>query len=177
MKIISLLIATMSFVTFAASPLTSGQAYQLNRSSKLAADIQLGVNLRDAQQFGTKAQWSYAVSGGAANSDISLLDSEGRPVKLPAGAVITNCLIDVVTQPTSATSSGKLAFSSKAVADLKASSFVAAYTTTLPLACIPTGTQATMIKLSSEGTLKVRTGSEALTGGKINIWVQYVLAE
>lgn len=177
MKIISLLIAFSSLVTFAALPVTSTQAYQLNRVSKLFADAQVGTNLRNAQQFGMKAVWDYSVSGGAANSDITLLDTERKAVKLPTGAIITNCLIDVVTQPTSSTTSGKIAFSSKAVADLKASTAIASYTTSSRIACIPDGTVGAMIKLASEGTIKIRTGSEALTAGKINVWVEYVLSE
>lgn len=168
---------TISAFSFGAAALTSASAYKINRKDKVNRDTAAGTKLYDAQQFGAKGQWSYAVSGGAANSDISLLDHEGLPVTLPANAIITNCLIDVATQPTSSTNSGSLAFSSSAVADLKAAAFVASYTTSARIACIPTGTTGTMIKTSSELTLKMRIGSEALTAGKVNVWVEYVLSE
>lgn len=171
-----MLIAIATVSLFAASPVTTNQAYQLNRVSKLFADAQVGTNLRNAQQFGVKAKWDYSVQGGA-SGDISLLDMENKAVKLPTGAIIKDCMIDVVTQPTSSTGSGSIAFSSKAVADLKAATFVAGYTTSARIACIPDRTVGNTIKLASEATLKIRVGSEALTAGKINVWVQYVLSE
>lgn len=176
MRLITVLML-VAMTGFAALPPTVNQAYNLNRASKANADAQAGTALRNAVQFGTKATWSYAIQGGAADSDLTLVDEERKAVKLPSGAIIRDCLIDVVTQPTSSTSSGSLAISSKSVADLKAATFVASYTTSSRIACIPVGTTGTMIKLSSEGTLKVRIGSEALTAGKINVWVQYVLSE
>lgn len=170
-----LLTLIISFPLIGASVLSNNGAYELNRSSAVARKYALGTQLQGAGAFGVKAQWDYAKSGGT--GDITLKDPEGNPVKLPNKAIITNCLIDVATQPTSATGSASIAISSKAVADLKAATFPAGYTTTAPLACIPTGTQATMIKMASEATLKIRVGSEALTGGKINVWVQYVISE
>lgn len=161
----------------AAPALTANGAYQIDRKDKLNRDNYVGTKLYDAQQFGVKATWSYADQGGAASSDLTLHDAQGNAVTLPTGAIIRDCLIDVVTQPASSTGSATLAFSSKAVADLKAAAAVASYTTTTPIVCLPVGTVGTMIKTSSELTLKVRTGSEALTAGKINLWIEYVLSE
>ena len=160
----------------AAPALTANGAYQLDRASKLNRDHYVGTKLFDAQQFGVKAVWDFAIQGGAASTDLTLQDAQGNPVTLPAGAIIRDCLLDVVTQPTSSTSSGSLAFSSSAVADLKAATVVASLPVSR-IACIPVATVGTMIKTSSELTLKVRTGSEALTAGKINLWIQYVLSE
>lgn len=172
-KILALLVAVP---LFGATVISNNGAYQINRSSAVARKYSLGTQAMAAGTLGVKAQYDFAKSGGA-SGDITLLDHEGLAVKLPNKAIITNCLIDVATQPTSSTSSGSLAFSSSAVGDLKAATFVAGYTTTSRIACIPTGSTGTMIKLSSEATLKVRIGSEALTAGKINVWVQYVLSE
>lgn len=162
-------------IAFGNSPVTVNQAYQLNRMNKVAQDAQLGIAARTAGQIGVKATWTYSAT--RASGDVALLDLEGNPVKLPSGAIITNCLIDVVTQPTSSTGSASIAISSKAVADLKAATFIASYTTGSRIACIPTGTIGTMIKLASEATLKMRFGSESPTAGKINVWVQYALSE
>lgn len=177
MRNLLLTILLLPSLVFGAAAITSSGAYKLNRASKLDRDLASGTKLLDATQMGVKAQWDYSVSGGAASSDITLLDHEGRPVTLPAGAIITDCLIDVVTQPDSSTDSVKLAFSSSAVADLKAAAFPTTYVTTSRIACIPEGTEANMIKMASEATLKMRVGSEAATAGKINIWVEYVLSE
>lgn len=166
----------LSLPLMGATVLSPNGAYEINRSSAVARKYAMGTQLLSATQFGVKAQWSYAVSGGA-SGDIPLLDHEGRPVKLPTGAIITNCLIDVVTRPTSSTSSGKLSLSSSAVADLKAATFVNSWSTSSRTACIPDGTTGNMIKMASEATLKIRVGSEAVTAGKINVWVEYVLSE
>lgn len=161
--------------TFAAPALTSDGAYEIDKKDATARKYSQGTKLYDAQQFGAKATWDFAVSGGAANTDIPLLDAEGKRVTLPTGAIVRDCLISVVTQPTSSTSSASAAFSSKAVADLKAATVVASLTTTTPIVCLPVGTVSTMIKTTSELTLKMRVGSEAFTAGKINVWVEYVL--
>lgn len=160
---------------FGAAAITnSGGGYEINRMNAVSRKYDMGTRLADGP-FGVKATWDFADQGGAASSDLYLHDAEGKKVSLPANAIIRDCLISVVTQPTSSTTSGSLAFSSKAAADLKAATFVASYTTTTPIVCLPVGTVSTMIKTTSELNLIVRTGSEALTAGKINVWVEYVI--
>ena len=161
---------------FGASPPTKDQAYQLNRASKLNADAQVGTALRNAGQFGVKATWDKSVLGGS--GDLYLVDEENKQVKLPSGAVIRDCLIDVVTQPTSSGNSGKISLGVSALGDLKADALVhTTYTTSARIVCLPVGTVGTMIKLSSEGRVIMRIGSEPLTAGKINVWLEYVLSE
>lgn len=172
-----LLALLVSGTVIAAPALTDGASVQLNKRGSADRRHASGTHLYNATQLGAKATWDFDKSGGAANTDIAMLDKEGRKVTLPANAIITNCLIDVATQPASSTGSASIAISSSAVADLKAATFPAGYTTGAPLACIVEGTLGNMIRTSSELTLKVRTGSEALTAGKINVWVQYVLSD
>lgn len=164
----------LSVNLFAATALNKNGAYQINRKDRLNRSLSVGTLISGGQWL--KAQYSYAIQGGA-SGDVTLVDDEGLAVKLPSGAIIYDCLIDVLTQPASSTSSGSLAFSSNAVADLKAAAFVASYTTSSRIACLPTGTVGSSVKMSSEATLKVRIGSEALTAGKVNIWVNYVVSE
>lgn len=176
-NILLVLIALTTAQVFGAAAITSAAGgYSLNRKDALNRKYHVGTALANGP-FGVKAKWKYSDQGGAAATDLTLHDSEGLAVTLPDNAIIRDCLIDVVTQPTSSTSSGSLAFSSSATADLKAATVVASLTTTTPIVCLPVGTVGTMIKLSSEATLKVRTGSEALTAGEINVWVEYVLSE
>lgn len=154
-------------------------AYEVNRSSALFRKFNVGTHIADSQQWGSRAQWDFAASGGAANSDITLKDYDGQSVMVPAGAVLVDCYLDVVTAPTSSTSSGSLAWSSSDVGDLKAATFVNSYTTGSLIHCTkPSGsfTSGTMIRFTSEGTLKVRVGSEAITAGKINVYLQYILS-
>lgn len=172
-----LLTLLLSANIFAATAITSEGAYKLNRSSKLFRDLSVGTRLSSGGWM--KARWAYAVQGGAA-SDVTLVDDEGIAAKLPKGAIIQDCLIDVVTPVTAANvTSSSVAFSSNAVGDLKALAFshVAGYNTSQRISCLPVGTAASSVKMTSEATLKMRIGSEPLTGGRINIYVNYVLSD
>lgn len=163
---------------FGAAVITTSEAYKLNRASKLFRDLAVGTQL--AGGGWVKGAWQYANQGGAANSDIVLKDEEGNPVILPQGALITDCLIDITAPVTAgAITSAVIGFSSNAVGDLKANTVAhtAGYNSTTKLDCIPVSTAATTIRMASEASLKMRIGSEALTGGKINLYVNYVLSE
>lgn len=177
----SLLFLVLVAVNAMAAPaLTTNGAYELNRRSSVDRKYSSGTKLYDAQQFGVKGTWDYSVSGGAAGGILPLLDHERRKVTLPAGAIIRDCLIDVVTAVSAgAPTSARFSLDSKSVGDLKADSLIIAggYTTTQRIACIPVGTTGTMIKTTSELTVNIRIGSEALTAGKLNVWLQYVLSE
>lgn len=161
---------------FAVTGIDENGAYQLNRTSRLARQLGVGTNLFGGHWL--KAQYDFAVSGGALGTDITLLDHEGQPVKLPDNAIIYDCLIDVVTALTTADADGSIAFSSNAVGDLKGTTLIypGLRTAETRIACTPTGSASTAVKMSSEATLKMRTGSEAITAGKINIWVNYVVS-
>lgn len=165
---------------FAAAPVSENGGYELNRNGALNRKYAVGTALANGP-FGAKAQYNFATQGGAANADIPLKDLDGQNVIIPTNAIITDCMIDVAIQPASATSSAKLALSSSAVGDLKAAAL--AHVTYVPsatgttIACIPiNATHNTHIRMASDATLKIRMGSEALTQGKINVWVEYVLS-
>lgn len=174
-KFIFALLATGQL--FAASVITdSGGGYELNRASTLNRKYSVGTHLANGT-FGVKGQWSFAVSGGAASTDIYLLDAEGLRVSLPAKSIVTNCLIDVATAPTAATTSGGATFLLKSNGEsLKGLTYNASLTTTAPIACTPTGSVGQMLKIASETFPVLRTTSEAMTAGKINVWLQYVLS-
>ena len=164
----------------AAPAVTANGAYQLNRQSKVDRDAYSGTKLFDAQQFGVKAQWSFADQGGAVNQDVTLHDHEGNAVTLPNNAIIRDCMIDVVEPVTAgAPTSASLAFSASEVGDLKALSFlhITQYNSERRIACLPVATVGTAIKLESEATIKMRIGSEALTAGKLNIWLEYMISD
>ena len=173
-KIILSLLVSVNLI--AGTAIDANGGYELNRSSRLFN--KLGVGSQLAAGGWLKAQWSYSVQGGTANTYITLLDNDGRAAKLPDNAIVDDCIIDVVTPPTSATSSGKIGFGSNAIDDLKASAVAhTTYTSGSLVACIPTGNVSTAIKMASEATLKMSIGSEALTAGKINVFVSYVVGD
>lgn len=182
MKSLMLLAGLVSAISFGASAVSTDGAYELNKRSAVDRKHSSGTKLFDAQQFGAKAQWSFDAHGGAANSVIQMRDHEGNPVKLPNNAIIRDCLIDVVI-PVAGTAlgdtTGRIGFSISEAYDLKALTPLHAidYDTEKRIACIPVGTVGTMIKLESEGAISMQISSEALTAGKINIWVEYTLSD
>ena len=182
MKSLMLLAGLVSAMVFGASAVSTDGAYELNKRSAVDRKHSSGTKLYDAQQFGAKAQWSYSALGGAANSVIQLRDHEGNPVKLPNNAIIRDCLIDIV-EPVAGTAAGdttgRIGFSISEAYDLKALSTLkgAGYQAQARIACVPVGTVATMIKLESEGALSMQISSEALTAGKLNLWVEYTLSD
>lgn len=158
---------------------TSG--YELNRESALNRKYSIGTLVTDSAQFGSRGVWKFSTQGGLAGTVYNLKDDNGADIVFPAGTVITNCLIDIPTALTSSSSSGKISIGVSDVGDLKAASFIATYNAssgpaTKPLGCVPTGTTATMIRIGSEGRLSMQTGSEALTAGQIDVWVEYILS-
>lgn len=180
MKFLLVFAALLSARLMGAPALTTAGAYELNKRSSVDRKYASGTKLFDAQQFGTMGTWDATVASQAiAGTDVPLLDQEGLPIMLPAGAIIRDCLIQVATPASGATGSLSLAFSSKAVGDLKTVAFAStAYNSkTTPIACTPIGTVGTMIRTTSELTLKVRIGSEAPAAGKINVWIEYVLSD
>lgn len=180
MKRILLYLTLLAQASFGSALPTGGVAgYEFNRMNPVSRKFNLGTHIVDGQSWGTRAQWSFADQGGAASTELFLHDNDGQSVSIPKGAVLTDCYLDVVTAPTSSTSSGSIAWSSSDAGDLKAATFVAGYTTGSLIHCTkPSGsyTTSTMIRFTSEGFLKVKIGSEALTAGKINVYLQYILS-
>lgn len=183
-----LLIALVTGQLFGSAAITpAAGGYELNRSSAVARKYSLGTRLADGT-FGTRGVWKFSDQGGAANSNLKLHDSEGLNVTLPAGSVVTHCYIDVPVLLTSSTGSAKMSFSASGIGDLKAATFIgqaAGQASTLnvsngvtskPTACLPDGTVSNMIRLTSEGALQVSIGSEALTAGQVDVWVEYILS-
>jgi hypothetical protein len=169
-------VALFALQAFGATAISKDGAYELDKRSAVDKKYASGTKLYDAQQMGAKGTWSYADQGGAVGQ-VTLHDAQGRAVTLPSGAIITDCMIDVVTQPTSGTSTATLSFDSEAAGDLKTATAVTGYTTSSRKACIPVGTAAASIKLTAQRSIKMTIASEAVTAGKVNVWVQYVLSE
>jgi hypothetical protein len=121
-----------------------------------------------------RGTYSFAVSGGAV-STISLLDQAGDVIVLPDNAIITQVYIDIVTAMTSTGGTGTIALTANSSGDLLAA--VDADTLSGVVAGVPVGTAATMVKLTADRTLSVAIATAALTAGKFNAFVEYVLSE
>lgn len=122
-------------------------------------------------------KYSFAVQGGAVGSKnlLSDLTEAGSLVKLPVGAVITNAYLDIVTAFTSTGGTGTIALTLQSAADLLAA--VDADTLSNRAQGIPDNTVANTIKLTAERTLVLTVATAALTAGKANVFVEYVISE
>ncbi len=117
-----------------------------------------------------KGVWDFAVQGGAVSS-INLKDDLGNDCILPNGAIVVNGTIDILTAMASAGNAGTMALGLNTTTDLKAA--VDADTLSGLVATIPVGTAATSVKLTAQRQLKLTIATEALTAGKIAVYLQY----
>ena len=153
----------------------------LNTSSPNAqAKTQLGSQITNSKVHLLRATYRFSAQGGSSSSSpISLYDFDGKPAKLPSGAVIKQVTALTNTQPVS-TQSGSftstLAFRAQSAADLKASVTAVALTTGLS-AGVPVGTAATMIKLTAERTVQLTLGVADLSAGSIDLLIEYYLTD
>lgn len=146
-------------------------SFELNKASPGAmAKHKLGTRVVDGMVRIAKAKYDFAVQGGAKGTG-NLLGLDGKPVKLPNGAVIVNCLIDVTTAG-AAGGTGTMALTSNSAGDLKGAFAAASYTG--KVACIPVGSAATAIKLTADRTLTYTIATTDWTQGKFWVYVHYI---
>lgn len=120
--------------------------------------------------------YDFAVDGGAV-STIKLRDALTAEVadKLPSGAIITQVYADVKTACASAGGTGTIALTANSAGDLLAA--VDADTKSGIFAGIPIGTAGTMVKLTADRQISLAIATEALTAGKLYIFVEYVISQ
>lgn len=137
--------------------------------SSLAAASLTGLNeLRTA-----KCQYDFSVDGGAVGA---ILPVSGAT--LPSKAIILGGVVDVVTTITGGggatialgTSAGSSATS------LKAATAIASYTG-VALALVPVFTAATIVKLTASGAIQITVGTAALTAGKFNVILAFMVGD
>lgn len=151
--------------------LTSDKRLVLNQVP-VAASQRLGEELHKTVNV-VKALYSFAIQGGAVGS-VNLVDSvTGLAVKLPSGAIITKSWIDVLTTPTSG-GSATIALTANSAGDILAA--LAMDSLTGIYAGVSTGVAANMKKMTAERTLLATIAVAALTAGKFNVFVEYVLS-
>lgn len=99
-------------------------------------------------------------------------------LKLPAGAIVLQGLVDVVTTFTSATDAATIALRIQSANDLV--SAIAISNGANPWdaglkATVPVDTAATAIKLTAEREVQAVVAVETLTAGKLRVYVRYYL--
>lgn len=189
--LISLLLMLNTAVALGAYPNPVDVKFELD-NSPVGARVALGTQVTDKKVHILRAQYDRANTL-ATTGSIELLDLDGKPAKLPINSIVTDCLIDVKTAPVLDSSVTNIApyfaFSTgvDGVKDLKAD--VPASALSGLVACIPVGTAATGIRITTESTpiMTITSASHAppystttpsvLTAGKINVLIQYILSQ
>lgn len=143
-------------------------------------NYQLGTKVVREQIRVLKVQYDFAKLGGAIGTKNLLVPATaGGPSALsgvlPKNALIVGCYIDVTT-PATTSASGTIALGTgQTGVDLKAALAAASYTGIV--ACIPTGTAASAIKLTADSTPTFTIATGAITAGKFNILIEYILSD
>ena len=158
----------------AAYPPLSEVEFVLNNSAA-GASLQLGTQIASKKLHALRAQYDFSVSGGA-KSTISLLDLDGKAAVLPANAIVKDCLVDVITAPSS-TAAAAISFGLASTADVRELQVATSVYASGQVACIPVGTAATGIKVTSDTTPTITIATYPLTAGKLNLWLWYVVSE
>ena len=188
--ILSLLLMLQATLALGAYPNPVDIKFELDRTP-YGERVKLGTQITDKKVHILRAQWDHAVSGSTTGS-INLLDLDGKAAKLPINAIVTDCLIDVKTaitlNSTFAVNAPYFALKTgvDGVQDLKAN--VPASALSGVVACIPVGTAATAIRITTESTpvLTITSASHSAwssttpsvaTAGKINVLIQYILSQ
>jgi hypothetical protein len=113
-------------------------------------------------------KYSFAVDGGAV-SDIIVTTGD----TVPAGAIITDCILIVDTTPTSSGSATIALKVDDATLDAAVAYSGAPYSTTGPKRVDVTGA-ATPVSPTAAGKLKVTVGTAALTAGIFRVAIEYI---
>lgn len=143
----------------------------LNKMNSTAQKVQLGSVLQ-SQRGALRCTYDFAVNGGAVGT-VNLKDPDGNDATLPISAIVTQVYIDEVTNVTSG-GAATVSVGANTTTDLLAATAIASFSGII--AGVPVGTAATMVKLTAARTLTASIATAALTAGKLNIFVEYVVS-
>lgn len=118
-----------------------------------------------------KFTYDFAVDGGA----ISTITPTNSPT-IPLAAIVLGGVIDITTTLTGAGASIALGFGSGAqIASLKGATAVASWAAGTTLVMIPIFTSATYYKLTAAARMTLTVSGGALTAGKMDVNIAYVI--
>ncbi len=192
MKSFLLLASLIPSIAFAAFPKPEAIRDELNQTP-YGEHVQLGTQLQSKKVHILQALYDFNRQGGALGT-LNLLDAKDlKKAVIPAGAIIKGCAIHVLTPPTSAGSSTLRFSTGDKQDDLKGTTAKASLATSDGLlACDVTSSVATWKKIpgftdqyspsytfgygfTREYTPTLTIGAFALDGGKLNVWIEYIL--
>jgi len=149
--------------------------FDLNRAAPGAMQKhQLGSLVTQQKKMVLKGVYNFAVDGGAIGTK-TLKGADGKALKLPKGAIVSDCLLDFRTATTSGGSATISFGTGQATNDLKSALAVASGTGLV--ACIPVGTAATSIKMTADRTPSISIAVAALTAGKVSVLIEYWMSD
>lgn len=153
-----------------------GDQYFLNQTDPPTS--KLGDKVITESEHVLRGTYSFAVQGGTSQTALSLVGDDGKTAYLPKGAIIRDCIIDVITVPADGgikTHTVSIGTSQSATGkDLKDA--LAGASATGLVACIPVGTAATAIKLTDDRYLTVSFGGSKVSTGKFYVVIHYELS-
>lgn len=153
--------------------LNAAQRYIFNHMNKQSFDNGLGNKLSQALGC-VVGTYDFSKVGGAVGS-FSLKDPDGAAVKLPANALVLSAFAVVRTLVTSG-GSATIALTLNSAGDLLAAEAVATFAAAAKIQGIPDfGTLADSVLTTAERTLTATVATAALTAGKFDVYVFYVL--
>lgn len=168
MKVLLFLVAVLAVT--ASGHISDNQKYELNaHMGHVAHKHQLGTLLNNNKNV-VKAQYDYSTHGGAVG-DISITG-----VTIPINALVTRAWLDVLTQPASSGNTASVAVKVQGAADLYAATSVGSLTAGRKDG-IPQDAASQIIKLTAERTPAITVSTQALTAGKINIFIEYMVSD
>ena len=151
----------------------------LNQSLRAVADASdplpgIGTELNQTKNC-LKCVYDFAVLGGAIGT-VQLLDDEGNKAVLPAGSVISNVIVDVVTSCASA-GSATVALQAVNAGDLLGTTAKASLAAGL-VAGVPVGTAASAVKVPSTvaqggAPIQAVVATAALTAFKAYVLIEF----
>lgn len=161
--------------------------FELNKTP-YGEHVSLGTQLQSKKIHLLQAYYDFARQGGAVGV-IDLLDAKDmKKAVLPAGSIVKNCVVHVLTPLTSGGSTTVSFSTGSLTEDVKPATAKASFATPDGLvACQVAGaTVASWIKLpgytdgyspgyTREYTPTMKVNVSALDGGKLSVWIEYIL--
>ncbi len=141
----------------------------------MAANTQLGTLLR--HRVGVLKGIIEVTSATLANGTVAshnLLNEDGNAVVLPAGAIIKQGWIDIITAFTSTSNDGTIALNANSAGDLLVA--VDADTLSGVSTLVPIGTAGTMVKTTADRTIQYTVATHAILTGKAHVFLEFVLS-
>jgi hypothetical protein len=176
MKFLVFLVTLVICIRVMALPPIGDVEKSLNLGSNSPIN-QLGTQLVSNKIQMLKCYWSFARQGGAI-STISLQSVDGADCKLPDNAIVVKVWIDTVTALTGASVPTEATVSvstGKATADLWYGLTAGNYSGVMDT--LAGWSAASAIKMTAVSTPSIEVTKSALTGGRINVFISYIISD